>query len=159
MSADLVNGGGNVGDGILKTPLFTLYDSHLVIKNKDEMKIFHLDDISNVRFSKKRNFTINVVLLFVTLLIYCFVSDYLDKNFLYKLLVFVIALVTSIISLSIRNHTYILFINLNHFGFKELKLSKKESSYAEHFVSIFKTQYVKKKNQNDLDFVKFKHSS
>ena len=81
MSADLVNGGGNVGDGILKTPLFTLYDSHLVIKNKDEMKIFHLDDISNVRFSKKRNFTINVVLLFVTLLIYCFVSDYLDKNF------------------------------------------------------------------------------
>ncbi len=158
MSAVLVNGGGNVGDGILKTPLFTLYDSHLVIKNKDEMKIFRLDDISNVRFSKKRNFTINIVLLFITLLIYCFVSDYLDKNFLYKFLLLLIALVISIISFSIRNHTYILFINLNHFGFKELKLSKKESSYAEHFVSIFKSKMVKE-HQKDKVFMNFKHSS
>lgn len=136
-------GPGVPDGGLLKNSFFKLYDSHFVIKCKAEIKIFRIDEISNVRFSKKRNYTINIVLLFTTLLIYCFVSDDLDKNFLYHIPILVLALVSSIISLSIRNHTYVLFINMNHFGFKKLKLSKKESSYAEHFVSIFKIKNEK----------------
>lgn len=150
---------GTLEDGLLKNPFFKLYESHLVIKNKDEIKIFRLDEISNVRFSKKRNFTINISLLFITLLIYSFLSDYLVKNFLYDSLLFVVALVLGIISLSIRKHTYVLFINMNRFGFKKLKLSKKESSYAENFVSFFKTKNGKNNNQNEMLFVNFKHSS
>lgn len=157
MSAVL--GSGTLDDSLLKNPFFKLYESHLVIKIKEEIKVFRIDEISNVRFSKKRNFTINIVLLFVTILIYSYLSDFIHKNFFYNILLFVTAIISSFLSLSVRDHKYVLFINMNRFGFRELKISKKESPHAEHFVSIFKTQYVKKKNQNDLDFVKFKHSS
>lgn len=152
-------GNRTLDDSLLKNPFFKLYESHLVIKNKEEIKIFRLDEISNVRFSKKRNFTINISLLFITLLIYSFLSDYLVKNFLYDSLLLVFVLVFGIISLSIRNHTYVLFINMNRFGFKKLKLSKKESSYAENFVSFFKTKNRNKINQNQMLFVNFKQSS
>lgn len=143
-------------DGLFKNPFFKLYESHLVIRCKKEVKIFRLDEISNVRFSKKRNFTINIVLLFTTLLAYCFFSDYLDENFMYSILLLMTALVSSVVSLSIRFHTYVLFVNMNHFGFKKLKISRKESLYAEDFVSVFKTKYVEKKDRNDLDFLNFK---
>lgn len=147
---------GSLDDDLSRNPFFKLYESHLVIKNKEEMKIFRLDEISNVRFSKKRNFTINIVLLFITLLAYCFFSDYLDKNFTYSIVLLMTALVSSVVSLSIRFHTYVLFVNMNHFGFKKLKMSRKESLYAEDFVSVFKTKYVEKKDRNDLDFLNFK---
>ena len=147
---------GTLDDLLMKNSFFKLYESHVVIKIKEEIKIFRIEEISNVRFSKKRNFTINIVLLFVTLLVYSFLSDYLHKNFLYNILLLVIAILSSVISLSIKDHKYTLFININHFGFRELKISKKESHYAEHFVSIFKTKYVEKKEQKDLNFINFK---
>lgn len=150
---------GSLEDDISNNPFFKLYESHLVIKYKKEVKIFRLDEISNVRFSKKRNFTINIVLLFITLFVYCFISDYLAGNFLDKILLLLIALLLSAVSLLIRDHTYVLFVNMNHFGFKKLKISKKESLYAEDFVSVFKTKYVEKKNQNNLCFLNFKRSS
>ncbi len=149
----------SVEDSLLSNPFFKLYESHLVIKNKKEIKIFRLDEISNVRFSKKRNFTINISLLLITLLIYSFLSDYLVKNFLYDSLLFLVAILSCVISLSIRSHTYVLFINMNRFGFKKLELSKKQSSYAEDFVSFFKTKKGKNINQNEMLFVNFKHSS
>lgn len=149
----------NLDDGLYKNPFFKLYESHLVIKCNEEMKIFHLDKISNVRFSKKRNFTVNIVLFLITLLIYSSVSDYLGDFFLYRVLLFVMVLVTSVISLWIKNYDYSLYINLNHFGFRKLKISKKQSLYVEDFVSIYKTKYFEKNNQNDLDFINFKHSS
>lgn len=150
------SGSGTLDDGLMKNSFFKLYESHIVIRIKEEIKIFRIDEISNVRFSKKRNFTINIVLLLVTLLIYSFLSDYLHKNFLYNILLLVIAIISSVISLSIKNHKYTLFININHFGFREIKISKKESHYAEHFVSIFKTKYVEKNKQKDLHFINFK---
>jgi hypothetical protein len=149
---------GTLDEDLIKNSFFKFYDSHIVIKIKEEIKIFRIDEISNVRFSKKRNFTINIILLFITLFIYCFLSDFLNKNFIYNVLLIIIAVISSVVSLSIKNHKYTLFININYFGFRELKISKKESPYAEYFVSIFNTKYVKKKKQNDLDFVNFKHS-
>jgi hypothetical protein len=150
------SGSATLDDGLMKNSFFKLYESHIVIRIKEEIKIFRIDEISNVRFSKKRNFTINIFLLLVTLLIYSFLSDYLHKNFLYNILLLVIAIISSVISLSIKNHKYTLFININHFGFREIKISKKESHYAEHFVSIFKTKYIEKKKQKDLHFINFK---
>lgn len=132
-----------IGNGVLKTPLFTLYNSQIVIKYNREKVIFDLNEISNVRFSKKRNFSINFLLLFCILAIYCFVSDYLNTIFPNNILLLAIALISSIFSLSIKNHTYILFINMNHFCFRKLRLSKKDEPYAKYFVSIFK----KKLNQ------------
>lgn len=150
---------GKLVDGLLINPFFQLYDLHFVIKYKDEMKIFRVDEISNVRFSKKRNFSINIILLFTILLTYSFVSDNLDKNILHQSFVFVVCTILSIISISIKVYTYVLFINRSNFGFRKFKLSKEQSPYAEYFVSIFKIKYDKIKYQNDLNSLKFKHSS
>ena len=40
--------GKNIQDIVTKTPLFMLYDSHIVINHKDEKKVFDLDVITNV---------------------------------------------------------------------------------------------------------------
>lgn len=66
---------------------------------------------------------------------------------------------SALISFSIKNHNYTLFINIKHFGFREFKISKKESAHAEYFVSIFKPKFLNQKLQNDLNFVHFKQSS
>ena len=149
---------GKIGDNVLKTPFFKLYESHLVIKFKDEIKIFHLDDVTNVRYTKKRNFTINVFLLFLILLAYCFISDFFNKDLLCDILLLAFTLVLSVVSFSIRYHTYILLINVNYLGFSKLNISKKQSLYAQDLVSILKTNVLKKNNKNPLDFVNFKYS-
>jgi hypothetical protein len=133
-----------IGGDVLKTPLFTLYDSHIVIKHKDEKKIFNLNEITNVRLQKKRNFSKNIFFLFFTLLVYSFTSDYFDISFVCNILLFVITMVLSVVSLSIENYTYELYINMKHLTFRKLRLSRKDAPYALYFVSVFKSGYLKK---------------
>ena len=59
-----------IEDDILKTPLYTLYADHIVINCKDGNKVFNLNEISNIRLQKKRNFSVNIFILFFTLFIY-----------------------------------------------------------------------------------------
>lgn len=135
-----------IGDDVLKTSLFTLYDSHIVIKHKDEKKVFNLNEITNVRFQKKRNFSKNIFFLFFTLLVYSFASDYFDRSFVCNILLFVITIASSVVSLSIEHYSYVLYINMSHFGYRKLRLSKKDEPYALYFVSVFKCDYLKKYN-------------
>lgn len=144
---------------LINNPLFKLYESHLVLNIEEEKKVFHIDEISNVRYSKKRNFTINITLLFLILFTYCFLSDFHNNFFLSTVLLVVAAVMSVLICFCIRNHNYTLFINIKHFGFREFKISKKESPHAEYFVSIFKPKFLNQKLQNDLNFVHFKQSS
>ena len=51
----------NIESGVPKTPLYTLYDDQLLIKQNKEKTAFDLNEISNVRYSKKRNFLIKTV--------------------------------------------------------------------------------------------------
>lgn len=131
-------------DDLLTNSFFKLYKSHLLITSKNEIETFRLDKISNVRFSKKRNFSINISLLISSALIYYFGIVYLDTNFLFNIVSMVIILILIILSFLIKKYNYLLLINLNNFCYKELKLSKKESSFAEYFVSIYKLNVSKK---------------
>ena len=133
-----------IGDDVLKTPLFTLYDCHIVIKNKHEKKVFNLSEITNVRLRKKRNFFKNIFFLLFTLFVYSFISDYCDRNFVCNILLFVVTIALSLVSLSIENYTYVLYINMNHLAFRKLRLSKKEVPYALYFVSVFKSGYLRR---------------
>lgn len=150
---------GNGEKWILKTPLFTLYDHQILINHKKEMNVFNLNKISNVRLYKKRNISINIVLAFSTLLAYSIISDYSNKNSYANFFVFLVFTILSVISLSIKNYTNVLLINMGAFHFREFKLSKKQSPYAEHFISIFKIKYKKIKHQNDIDLLNLKHFS
>jgi hypothetical protein len=146
-------------DGLLENPYFKLYDSYFTIRYKGENVIFRVDSVSNVRCLKKRNFTINFVLLFSTLLSYSLLADYLHKNIYNIFFMFVIFTILSVISLSIKNYTNVLLIDMGPLHFKEFTLSKKQNTYAKQFVSTFKSKYRNNKYQNDLDFLNVNHSS
>lgn len=133
-----------IGGDVLKTPLFTLYDSHIVIKHKEEKKIFNLNEITNVRLQKKRNFSKNILFLFFTLLVYSFTSDYCDRSFVCNIFLFIITIASIVVSLSIEFYNYVLYINMSHLAFRKLKLSKKEVPCALYFVSAFKSGYLTK---------------
>ena len=146
-------------DNLPKNPYFKLCDSHLEIRHKGENVIFRVDSVSNVRCLKKRNFTINFLLLFCTLLSYSLLADFLDKSIYNIFFMFVIFTVLSIISLSIKNFTNVLWIEMGVFHFREFKISKKQSAHAKQFVSTFKRKYHNNKYKNDLDLLNVNHSS
>ncbi len=146
-------------DNLPENPYFKLCDSHLEIRLKGENVIFRVESVSNVRCLKKRNFTINFLLLFSTLLAYSLLADYLDKSIYNIFFMFVIFTILSVISLSIKNYTKVLVIDMGAFHSREFKMSKKQSAHAKKFVSTFKSKYHNNKYQNDLDLLNVNHSS
>ncbi len=148
-----------VENGLLKTNFFTIYESHLVLNFKEEKKVFNLDEISNLRYIKKRDHSINILFLILALLIYYFTLFFLKSNLLLSILSQTIGSVFIIIALFVKIHNYSLLINIGHFGFKMLKVSKKDSFSAENLAWIFKINYLEKNNQNQLEFVNWKRSS
>jgi hypothetical protein len=149
----------NLENGLLKANFFTINESHLVLNFKEEKKVFNLDEISNLRFIKIRNYSINILFLTLALLIYYFTLFFFKTNLLLSILSQTLGSVFIIISLSIKIYNHSLLINIGHFGFKMLKVSKKDSLSAENLAWIFKTNYLEKNNQNQLEFLNWKHSS
>lgn len=132
---------------VLKKPLFSVCDQQVVIKFKEGEEVFNLYEITNVRFKKERNLSINIILLLFTVLLYFITStysDYLDRNFIYYFLSYAITIISSIVSLSIENYTYRLYVHTRNLGLKKLRLSKKDESNAMYFVSLLKSDYLKK---------------
>lgn len=136
----------NIESGVPKTPLYTLYDDQLLIKQNKEKTSFDLNEISNVRYSKKRNFLINFVLLFCILAIYCVVSDYLNANSLNNILLLVITIVFCLVSLSVGRYNHMLFITNRRSDHKKLSLAKKDVPHALQLIALFKSGYLIKCN-------------
>jgi hypothetical protein len=130
----------------LKTSLYTLADHHITIKGKEGKIVFNLDEIANLRLQKKRNFSINILFLFFTLLVYSITSDYFHRNFISYILLIVITIALSIVSLWVEHYTYVLFINTKSFNYIKLRLSKKDLPSALHLVALFKSGYLTKYN-------------
>jgi hypothetical protein len=130
----------------LKTPLYTLDDRQIIIKSEEGKIVFNLDEISNVRLQKKRNFSINILFLFFTLLVYSITSDYFHRNFISYILLIVITIALSVVSLWLEHYTYVLFINTNGFNYIKLRLSKKDLPSALHLIALFKSGYLTKYN-------------
>jgi hypothetical protein len=130
----------------LKNPLYTLYNRQIIIKSKEGKIFFNLDEIANIRLQKKRNFSINILFLFFTLLVYSIASDYFDRNFISYILLIVITIALSVASLWLEHYTYVLFINTTGFNYIKLRLSKKDLPSALHLVALFKSGYLTKYN-------------
>lgn len=133
---------------ILKNPMFALYDCHLVIKHKDEMNVFYLSEISNIRFIKKRDYTINIVFFILASLIYYFTLIFIKINLLLSVLSLITGSIFIIISISIKIYNKLLLINTGRFRFKKLNVSKKDGLSAENLAWIFKVYYLEKNHQN-----------
>jgi Zn-dependent protease with chaperone function len=130
----------------LKTPLYTLYERHIIIQANEGKKVFNLDEIANIRLQKKRNLSVNIFILFFTLLVYSITSDYFDSNFICYILLLLFTVVFSIVSLWLEHYTYVLFFNTSDFNYIKLRLSKKDLPSALHLVSLFKSGYLIKYN-------------
>ena len=130
----------------LKTPLFTLNGRHIIIKVIEGKKVFNLDEIENISLKKKRNFSINILFLFFTLLVYSITLDYFDINFICYILLIVITIALSLVSLLLEHYTYVLFINTTGFNYIRLRLSKKDLPSALHLVALFKSGFLIKYN-------------
>ena len=148
-----------LNEGLPKNSFFKLYDSHIEVRYKKDIIIYHFDDISNVRFSKQRNFSINLFLGFFAILIYNLSFRFFQANFLLDILLYVATITIIIIAFTIRKYNCVLCINTKYFGFKEIKIGKKEIPDVNYFVSIFKTNNLKPMKQNDLLFANVKSLS
>jgi hypothetical protein len=134
-----------VENGLFKDPFFLLYESHLVLNFKEEKKIFNLDEISNLRYLKKRDYKINFLFFILGCLGYYISLFSIKTNLLLLLLSLLIASTFIIISLSIENHNKLLLINVGNVGFKKLKISNKDDFSAEKLVRIFRINYLEKR--------------
>lgn len=133
-----------IEDDDLKTPLYTIDNRHITVNSKEGKKVINLNEISNVRLQKKRNCTINIFLLLLTLLIYSIISDYFDRNFISVILIIVFTAVSSVVSLWVEHYTYVLYINTNRNVYVKLRMSKKDVPYALHLAALFKSGYLQK---------------
>ena len=134
---------------VLKKPLFSMNQHPVLIKFKNGEEVFHLNEITYVRFQKQRNLYINIILFFFTLLMYSVTSDYFDYfdvNFTYHFLSYAFTIISTIVSISIEFYNYELYVQTKNLGFKKLKLSKKDESQAMYLASLFKSDYFKKCN-------------
>jgi len=135
-----------IKDDDLKTPLYTIDNRHITVIGKEGKKVINLNEISNVRLQKKRNFVINIFLFLFTLLVYSITSDYFDRNFIYHIILIVFTAVSSVVSLWVEHYTYVLYINTNRNDYVKLRMSKKDLPYALHLAALFKSGYLQKYN-------------
>lgn len=135
-----------IEDDILKTSLYTLYADHIVINCKEGEKVFNLNEISDIRLQKKRNFSINIFILFFTLLIYSITFNYFDRNFIYYSVIVLFTVALGVISLRLKRYNYMLFFNTSGANYIKLRMTKNDLPYSLHLVSLFKSGYLHKNN-------------
>jgi hypothetical protein len=129
---------------VQETPLYTLDSSYLTFEIDQEKIVFNVSTISNLRCLKKRDFSANIALLFCIIAAYCFVTDYFTITFPNNLLLVLTTIVSSVVLISIRRYTYVLFVNTKDLRYRKLKIHKKDIFFALHLVGLFKSGYLQK---------------
>ena len=133
---------------------FTIVDSNITIENEGEKLDLNLNQISNARIIKRRNMIPNILILmsaFIAnflLLSSQYIIDNRFKN------VFLILIVLAVIaSFLVKHYSYRLLINKKNYCFNEFRITKRNLSRAQSFVSMFKTksstQYRNTKDDSD----------
>lgn len=112
---------------------FVVSESKVTFKNCDA--VINLNQISNCRLIKKRDFTANIMVFVFSLLFYVIILQplYLSATFESLILALILIYVLS----CVKNYSYRLLINKNKYDFNEIVVSKKEL----HFARIFLSKY------------------
>jgi hypothetical protein len=136
-------------------PFFKVLDSNIIINNNGERIELKLDEISNIRIGKFRNLSVNILLFFSVILFYYLALPFLYSYSVVPIFSTLIIPLAILVTFSIKKYTYKLLINTGVYGFNVFKISKKNVSSFEYFISMFKTNYMtdNKNNQSydDLD--------
>ncbi|SDI15392.1 hypothetical protein SAMN04488062_1252 [Flavobacterium omnivorum] len=134
---------------------FVVSESKVTFKNCDA--VINLNQISNCRLIKKRDFTANIMVFVFSVLFYVIILQplYLSATFESLILALILIYVLS----CVKNYSYRLLINKNNYDFNEIIVSKKELYFARIFLSKYPASTIlttKFKQEFEFDNQNFK---
>ncbi|MFE3846589.1 hypothetical protein ACFX5D_01230 [Flavobacterium sp. LB3P45] len=112
---------------------FIISESKVTFKNYHAVII--LNQISNTRLIKKRDFTANIIVLVFSVLFYVMVLQPLYLSTIVESLILALILIS--VGSCIENYSYKLLINKTDYDFNEIIVSKKNLNFAKIFLSKF----------------------
>ena len=128
---------------------FIISESNVIFKNCDI--IINLNQITNCRLIKKRDFTPNILVFVFSVLFYVITFEplYLISTFESLILALILIAVVS----CIENYSYTLLINKTNYDFNEIIVSKANFHFATIFLSKFPSSTVLKSGvQQEFEF-------
>jgi hypothetical protein len=130
-------------------PLFVISESKVTFKNHHA--VINLNQISNSRLIKKRDFTANIIVLVFAVLFYVMVLQPLYVFTVFESVILALILI-SVVS-CIENYSYRLLINKTNYDFNEIFVSKQNLHIAKIFLSKFPVSTILKiKVEHELEF-------
>nr|WP_315206724.1 hypothetical protein [uncultured Flavobacterium sp.] len=111
--------------------LFVISESKVTFKNCDV--VIDLNQISNSRLIKKRDFTANIMVLVFSVLFYVMILQPLYLSTIFESLILALILI-SVLS-CIENYSYRLLINKTNYDFNEIIVCKENLPFAKIFLS------------------------
>jgi hypothetical protein len=120
--------------------LFVISESKVIFKNCDT--VINLNQISNSRLIKKRDFTANIIVLVFSVLFYVMVLQPLYLSTKFESLILALILI-SVVS-CVENYSYRLLINKTNYDFNKIIVSKENLHFAKTFLSKFPASIILK---------------
>lgn len=131
--------------------LFVISESKVTFKNCDS--VINLNQISNSRLIKKRDLTLNIIMLVFAAMLCFKVLPSFNFSVIFQSLILVLILICAKLAIYIKSYSYKLLINKNNYSFNEIIVSKKDLYFAEIFISKFPDSTVlKTKVEQEFEF-------
>lgn len=137
--------------------LFVISESKVTFKNCDA--VINLNQISNSRLIKKRDFTANIILLVFSVLFYEIFLQPLYLSTIFESLILALILI-SLVS-CVEKYSYRLLINKTNYDFNEIIVSEENLHFAKIFLSQFPVSTISKikvKEEFEFDFQNLKEA-
>ena len=137
--------------------LFVISESKVTFKNCDV--VIDLNQISNSRLIKKRDFTANIILLVFSVLFYEIFLQPLYLSTIFESLILALILI-SLVS-CVEKYSYRLLINKTNYDFNEIIVSEENLHFAKIFLSQFPVSTISKikvKEEFEFDFQNLKEA-
>jgi hypothetical protein len=129
---------------------FSIKDSVVFIETNGSKVNLNLDQITNVRLIKNRNLSVNLILLYLSIIFY---FTLLWNDYFVIQLMSVIIIITFIISaIFIKRFSYKLLVNKGVMGFSEFLVSKNNLLFVESFIYSIKNKKEVIRINNEISF-------
>ena len=125
---------------------FILSESKIIFKNDNQRLSLHLDQISNIRLIKKRDFTVNIIVAVFSSFFYIIVLHPVNFNTIFQYLIAALLGIFVIVGSLTKNYSYKLLINKNNYDYNEIVVSKKNLYFAKIFLNKFPASSLTKNN-------------
>lgn len=137
-----------IGSEIEENNFFILSESTIIFKNDNQRIKINLDQTTNVRLIKNRDFKINIIVILLAALFYLTVLQTINLDAIFQNFIVALLTISVIVNTLLRNYSYQLLINNKYNNYQEILVSKTNLYYAEIFLSKFSGTAVKNNKVN-----------